>query len=178
MFWSSPTAGIGRAIGGAAAAARPSSGDYILGPRPRRAAGVRYRTQLRRYGGAGYGAGLIAVRDAEVQDINFAAAAPSLAWYRPPKSGPPTSSSCARAAAGASRCGAATTTASSTCVLRSRLPRRAPGCGLLRRPRSRAHGVGATGYTFVPSRAFRHDADPRPACGAACEEFGVLAARN
>ena len=52
------------------------------------AAGVRYRTQLRRYGGAGYGAGLIAVRDAEVQDINFAAAAPSLAWYRPPKKRP------------------------------------------------------------------------------------------
>ena len=52
------------------------------------AAGVRYRTQLRRYGGAGYGAGLVAVRDAEVQDINFAAAAPRLAWYRPPKKRP------------------------------------------------------------------------------------------
>ena len=52
------------------------------------AAGVRYRTQLRKYGGAGYGAGLIAVRDAEVRDINFAAAAPSLAWYRPPKKRP------------------------------------------------------------------------------------------
>ena len=52
------------------------------------AAGVRYRTQLRRYGGVGYGAGLIAVRDAEVRDINFAAAAPSLAWYRPPKKRP------------------------------------------------------------------------------------------
>ena len=50
---------------------------------------MRYRTQLRRYGGAGYGAGLVAVRDAEVQeDINFAAAAPSLAWYRPPKKRP------------------------------------------------------------------------------------------
>jgi hypothetical protein len=52
------------------------------------AGGVRYRTQLRRYGGAGYGAGLIAVRDAEVRDINFAAAAPRLAWYRPPKKRP------------------------------------------------------------------------------------------
>ena len=52
------------------------------------AAGVRYRTQLRKYGGAGYGAGLIAVRDAEVRDINFAAAAPRLAWYRPPKKRP------------------------------------------------------------------------------------------
>ena len=58
------------------------------------AAGVRYRTQLRRYGGAGYGAGLIAVRDdgvfgvRDVHDVHFAAAAPSLAWYRPPKKRP------------------------------------------------------------------------------------------
>ena len=60
----------------------------IQGDRVVVAAGVRYRTQLRKYGGAGYGAGLIAVRDAEVRDINFAAAAPSLAWYRPPKKRP------------------------------------------------------------------------------------------
>jgi len=52
------------------------------------AAGVRYRTQLRRYGGAGYGAGLEAVRDANLQDSHFAAAAPRLAWYRPPKKRP------------------------------------------------------------------------------------------
>ena len=52
------------------------------------AAGVRYRTQLRKYGGAGYGAGLIAVRDADDRGINFAAAAPRLAWYRPPKKRP------------------------------------------------------------------------------------------
>ena len=60
----------------------------IQGDRIVVAAGVRYRTQLRRYGGAGYGAGLIAVRDATDRDINFAAAAPSLAWYRPPKKRP------------------------------------------------------------------------------------------
>ena len=52
------------------------------------AAGVRYRTQLRKYGGAGYGAGLIAVRDADDRGINFAAVAPRLAWYRPPKKRP------------------------------------------------------------------------------------------
>jgi len=60
----------------------------IQGDRIVVAAGVRYRTQLRRYGGAGYGAGLIAVRDATDRDINFAAAAPRLAWYRPPKKRP------------------------------------------------------------------------------------------
>ena len=60
----------------------------IQGDRVVVAAGVRYRTQLRRYGGAGYGAGLIAVRDATDRDINFAAAAPRLAWYRPPKKRP------------------------------------------------------------------------------------------
>ena len=52
------------------------------------AAGVRYRTQLLKYGGAGYGAGLIAVRDTDDRGINFAAAAPRLAWYRPPKKRP------------------------------------------------------------------------------------------
>ena len=60
----------------------------IQGDRVVVAAGVRYRTQLRRYGGAGYGAGLIAVRDATERDINLAAAAPRLAWYRPPKKRP------------------------------------------------------------------------------------------
>ena len=72
------------------------------------AAGVQYRTQLRKYGGQGYAAGINAVRDAvesdsndddddmldeadtsnDKQDINFAAAAPRLAWYRPPKKRP------------------------------------------------------------------------------------------
>ena len=60
----------------------------IQGDRVVVAAGVRYRTQLRKYGGTGYGAGLIAVRDATDRDINFAAAAPRLAWYRPPKKRP------------------------------------------------------------------------------------------
>ena len=60
----------------------------IQGDRVVVAAGVRYRTQLRRYGGAGYGAGLIAYGDATERYINFAAAAPSLAWYRPPKKRP------------------------------------------------------------------------------------------
>ena len=111
------------------------------------AAGVRYRTQLRRYGGAGYGAGLIAVRDAEVRDINFAAAAPSLAWYRPPKSGPPTSSSCnARAAAGASRCGVATTTASTTLCIAVAAASTRTGTRASTRPRSRGRRRRLRGY--------------------------------
>jgi hypothetical protein len=70
------------------------------------AAGVRYRTQLRKYGGPGYAAGINAVRDAaesysnddddmfdadtsnDKQDINFVAAVPRLAWYRPLKKRP------------------------------------------------------------------------------------------
>ena len=70
--------------------ANPSAryASRIQGDRVVVAAGVRYRTQLRRYGGAGYGAGLIAVRDATERDINLAAAAPRLAWYRPPKKRP------------------------------------------------------------------------------------------
>ena len=52
------------------------------------AAGVRYRTQLRKYGGAGYGAGRIAIREAGYASESWNAAAPCLAWYRPPKKRP------------------------------------------------------------------------------------------
>ena len=51
-------------------------------------AGVRYRTQLRKYGGAGYDAGIKTVCDAGYGSASWNEAAPRLAWYRPPKKRP------------------------------------------------------------------------------------------
>ena len=96
-----------------------------------------------------------------------------------PKSGPPTSSSCnARAAAGASRCGVATTTANSTLCIVAAAASTRTGTRASTRPRSRGRRRLQVGRAIL-FRVARSGMTPtRPACGAACEEFGVLAARN
>ena len=121
------------------------------------AAGVRYRTQLRRYGGAGYGAGLIAVRDAGCRRINRRRRAASPGTARP--SGPPTSSSCNAALRPSFEVRRGPRTASTTLCIAAAAASTRTGT---RASTRRGHGPTAWlgGVRFGSSRAFGTGADP------------------